>query len=66
LSWNQRDAILSRPNSRSGAATGGDSVEVTALDQKRKEIGQGWPAFLPDGKHFLYFRLFGTEAGSGL
>jgi eukaryotic-like serine/threonine-protein kinase len=68
LSWNQQDTILfsSKLTLARVAATGGDPVEVTALDQKRKEIGQGWPAFLPDGKHFLYFRLFGTEEGSGL
>ena len=41
-------------------------MPVTLLDQKRMEIGQGWPAFLPDGKHFLYFRLFGTGEGSGI
>ena len=68
VSWSQQDTILfsSKRALVRVAATGGDPVPVTLLDQKRQEIGQGWPAFLPDGKHFLYFRLFGTETGSGI
>ncbi len=35
-------------------AAGGTPVPVLQLDEARKEVAQGWPAFLPDGKHFLY------------
>src|SRR5262249_43488976 len=35
-------------------ATGGTPSLVTALDKSR-ERGHGFPSFLPDGKHFLYY-----------
>jgi serine/threonine protein kinase/Tol biopolymer transport system component len=36
-------------------ATGGTPTAVTQLDKSRQEITHRWPAFLPDGKHFLFF-----------
>ena len=35
---------------------GGTPVPILALDPARKEIYQGFPSFLPDGRHFLYGR----------
>src|SRR5262245_48398737 len=34
--------------------TGGEVTQVTALDMTRQEISHSHPAFLPDGRHFLY------------
>jgi eukaryotic-like serine/threonine-protein kinase len=34
--------------------SGGVPKPVFQLDQARQEIGQSWPQFLPDGRHFLY------------
>jgi Tol biopolymer transport system component len=36
------------------SADGGVPVQVTRLDQARREINHMWPAWLPDGRHFLY------------
>jgi Tol biopolymer transport system component len=36
-------------------AAGGQPTPVTTLDVARKENGHLYPAFLPDGRHFLYF-----------
>ncbi|MGH9415752.1 MAG: protein kinase domain-containing protein, partial [Terriglobales bacterium] len=35
-------------------ADGGAAVPVTVLDRSHAEISDDWPAFLPDGRHFLY------------
>ena len=37
------------------AAGGGASQPLTHLDADRVDIVHRWPAFLPDGRHFLYF-----------
>ena len=39
---------------------GGTATPVTSVDSSRKETFHGFPVFLPDGRHFLYFR--GSEA----
>jgi eukaryotic-like serine/threonine-protein kinase len=36
--------------------TGGMPVPILALDPARKELFQGNPSFLPDGRHFVYGR----------
>jgi eukaryotic-like serine/threonine-protein kinase len=38
------------------AASGGTASPVTQVDTSNGEIYHTWPSFLPDGKHFLYFR----------
>jgi Tol biopolymer transport system component len=48
------------------AATGGDLQPLTAIDTARGETMHGQPAFLPDGRHFLYLRLSSTPANSGI
>ena len=39
------------------AAAGGIVTQVTTLDPSRKERRHAWPAFLPDGRRFLYASL---------
>jgi len=51
-------------------ANGGTPTPVTKTDTALQETGHGYPEFLPDGKHFLYFvqsgdsNLQGTYAAS--
>jgi Tol biopolymer transport system component len=33
---------------------GGKAEAATRIDRARGESGHGWPAFLPDGRHFLF------------
>jgi eukaryotic-like serine/threonine-protein kinase len=44
-------------------ASGGEATPLTATDSAHGEQGQGRPFLLPDGKHFLYYRLFGDKSG---
>ncbi|MGD0906233.1 MAG: protein kinase [Candidatus Acidiferrales bacterium] len=58
-SWN-REGILIFGTSGSGLwkvpAAGGSPVPLTVLDASRHEREHELPVFLPDGRHFLYFR----------
>jgi Tol biopolymer transport system component len=45
-------------------AAGGTPTVVTSMDSARRENAQLLPWFLPDGRHFLYLRLFGGSDGS--
>ncbi len=36
------------------AATGGQAVPASTLDESQQERSHRWPEFLPDGRHFLY------------
>jgi eukaryotic-like serine/threonine-protein kinase len=47
------------------AASGGTARAVTKLDISRQEIEHGWPQFLPDGKHFLFYALSKSAENSG-
>ena len=47
-------------------AAGGVASALTALDPSRRETTDGFPSFLPDGRHFVYLRLSNTSAGSGV
>jgi serine/threonine protein kinase/Tol biopolymer transport system component len=38
------------------ADAGGVATAITAVDAAKREFYHTWPTFLPDGKHFLYFR----------
>jgi len=38
------------------SAAGGAASPVTQVDRSKGEFVHTWPTFLPDGKHFLYFR----------
>jgi Tol biopolymer transport system component len=39
------------------AAAGGTPVVAVKQDASRKETQIGWPAFLPDGRHFIYMAI---------
>ena len=39
------------------SATGGTPVAAVKQDAARKEVQIGWPAFLPDGRHFMYMSI---------
>ncbi len=55
--WSQDGVILFAPTTQTGiyriAASGGTPVQITRVDESVHTTHR-WPAFLPDGKHFLY------------
>jgi serine/threonine protein kinase/Tol biopolymer transport system component len=56
--WNRDGIILYAPAEGPLfriAASGGEPVQVTELNQSRGETAHRLPHFLPDGNHFLYF-----------
>jgi Tol biopolymer transport system component/predicted Ser/Thr protein kinase len=67
-SWNQEGTIVF------GAAnvlykvadSGGDAVQLTALDATKQEQYHARPLFLPDGRHFLYLRASDVKENGGL
>ncbi len=56
--WNRAGVILFSPQAGVGifrvAAAGGTPVQVTTVDPARGELRHTWPAFLPDGRRFLF------------
>jgi Tol biopolymer transport system component len=61
--WNRHgDIVLGSWSGGSGgplwrvAQAGGAATAVTEVDLSKGEFVHTWPTFLPDGKHFLYFR----------
>ena len=61
--WNRHgDIVLGSWGGGSGgpiwrvSAAGGAATAVTQVDLANGEFVHTWPTFLPDGKHFLYFR----------
>src|SRR6185436_11597060 len=42
------------------AATGGEPLAVTTLNDSEQEVAHQAPVFLPDGRHFLYFAASAT------
>ncbi len=55
--WNRDDVILFATNFsplQRVPAAGGAPTSVTTLDAASGEVHHTWPAFLPDGRHFLY------------
>jgi Tol biopolymer transport system component len=65
--WSRDGHILFTPARASSLyvvpASGGTSRTVTMLDKASGEVQHGFPAFLPDARHFLYFSI-GTLTGS--
>jgi WD40 repeat protein len=58
--WNQNGTIVFSPDLIHAGlmrvpAAGGTPEPVTRLDGERGENSHRWPAFLPDGTHFVYF-----------
>jgi eukaryotic-like serine/threonine-protein kinase len=68
ITWNRPDVILYGSGGVINriAASGGEASAVTALDSKLGEVGQGRPLLLPDGKHFLYYRLTASADKNGV
>ena len=68
--WAADGTILFAPNTLSPLmrvyASGGPASEVTALDTGSGETSHRWPTFLPDGKHFIYFRRGSQTEKQGL
>jgi eukaryotic-like serine/threonine-protein kinase len=65
ISWGRDDVILFGSGGVINRipASGGEATPVTAMDTQHGEQGHGRPFLLPDGKHFLYYRLFGNRSG---
>ena len=65
-SWNGKDQIVFAPSTGDPlylvSASGGDVRQVTKMPTKGEEGSHRFPAFLPDGKHFIYFA---QAAGGG-
>src|SRR4029079_12737870 len=47
-------------------AAGGECTPVTRMDRKRGDQRHTMPAFLPDGRHFLYLRLTTKAESTGI
>jgi hypothetical protein len=62
--WNRDGTILFAPNAASAIfsvpAAGGQVVPVTHVDGA-KAVGHRSPYYLPDGRHFLYYVVGGSE-----
>jgi Tol biopolymer transport system component len=56
--WNRDGVIVFSPDALATLyrvpSWGGSPVELTKVDTSRSEASHRWPAFLPDGKHFIY------------
>jgi Tol biopolymer transport system component len=67
--WNSEGVIIFG-NGNSGLwqvpAAGGTAVPLTVLDPSRREREHELPSFLPDGRHFLYFRGSAAPENSGI
>jgi Tol biopolymer transport system component len=63
--WSPSNVIVFAPDAGGPLfripASGGTPTPVTTLDPARKEYGHRFPAFLPDGEHFLYASLPGRN-----
>jgi serine/threonine protein kinase len=61
--WSRQDVIVFGTETTGlmrVPAAGGTPTALTRLDSARQERIHGYPAFLPDGKHFLYSRFSST------
>ncbi|MFT5689444.1 MAG: serine/threonine protein kinase [Planctomycetota bacterium] len=56
--WNRDGVVVFAANTRVGlsrvSAAGGTATEITSLDRSAGQTSHRFPAFLPDGEHFLY------------
>jgi len=61
--WSPSNVIVFAPDAGGPLyripASGGTPTPATTLDESRKEYGHRFPAFLPDGEHFLFAALPG-------
>jgi eukaryotic-like serine/threonine-protein kinase len=58
-SWSQEGVIVFAADVYGGlrrvSSAGGASATVTELDRSRGQTSQRWPAFLPDGRRFMFW-----------
>ena len=67
--WNRDGVILfglANDSIQRVSAAGGTATPVLKPDDSRKESGQFWPSFLPDGRHFVYQSWNGTTDDSAI
>jgi eukaryotic-like serine/threonine-protein kinase len=67
-SWNRDEVIVFGSNLgplMRVSAAGGVATPLTVLDSSRNEDHHSQPIFLPDGKHFLYFRSASSPEFTG-
>ena len=66
--WNQNNTIVfsSGVALLRVAAEGGQPTPITTLDRSRSEAAHRYPAFLPDGRHFIYSILSTDPANAGV
>lgn len=66
-SWNTDDVIIFTPDYRGPlfrvSAAGGETTQLTSLDSITADRTHRWPAFLPDGDHYLYYARTGSGSG---
>jgi eukaryotic-like serine/threonine-protein kinase len=48
------------------SATGGMPTPLTTLDHSRNEFAHGYPSMLPDGHHFIYWRISIPDENGGI
>jgi eukaryotic-like serine/threonine-protein kinase len=69
-SWSQDGQILFAANTTSGifrvSASGGTVEPVTTVDTSRGQTSHRWPAFLPDGRRFLFFARSAQQTEEGI
>jgi serine/threonine protein kinase len=68
-SWNRDGVIIFADNTRGllrVSAAGGVASPLTTIDPSRQELVHVLPSFLPDGRHFLYFRASSTPENTGI
>ncbi|MCI0390393.1 MAG: serine/threonine-protein kinase [Acidobacteria bacterium] len=68
--WSRAGTILFGGGGGDGllriSATGGEVTQVTTRDLSRQELAPRYPAFLPDGRHFLYSIVSGQKETRGV
>ncbi len=69
-SWNKDGVIIFGNDSPDGglmrvSAMGGKPSPLTIVDPSRNEHIHTFPSFLPDGRHFLYYRSSATPENAG-
>ncbi|HET6267968.1 MAG TPA: protein kinase [Acidobacteriota bacterium] len=59
--WSQNGTILLARGPEEGLSSvssdGGTPVQVTHVDRAKHEVSHRFPSFLPDGRHFLFFKV---------
>ena len=69
--WSRSGVIVFQPQYRDTSLMrvsdqGGDVKPVTVVDRAQEETGHRWPAFLPDGVHFIYSIVSLRDAHRGI